>query len=249
MLARLLTPPIVMNAEFDKISDFSGYLERIDTEALRSFIQNLKEPVWENELINVAFGVGDSWTIPALTLYRQHFSLFHVLHKLRLEFERERKFLHIHFMRTFLIDIPAGCRYYCADLSSFCGEPLENGSHLCNFHSKLQGEAQLDELSDYHFYMDEENFYSITEENAEDFINGAWELMANFKKVEESYQILGLAPGSDMKTTRQRFRFLARELHPDVSTLEKATDGKEFAKVNSAYRTIQKYLMGLKIKK
>jgi hypothetical protein len=237
-----------MTAEFEGISDFEGYLNRIDLYRLKSFIKNLKEPVWENELINVAFGVNDSWSVPALVLYRQHFSLFHVLHRMRLEFEKEKKFLHIHFMRTFLIDIPCGCRYYCADLAAFCGEALQNGSYLCEFHQKLQGEAQLDELSDFHFYMNKENFYSITPENAEDFLNGAWELMVNFKEIEESYRILGLKPGSDLKTTRQRFRHLAHELHPDVANSTEAVDGKEFARVNSAYRAIQKYLMGLVLK-
>ena len=150
-------------------------------------------------------------------------------------------YLHIHFMNIFLSGYPeAGlCRHYDADSGLFCKvvSSLET-NQLCDFHFSRISDSSIDSLSDRYFYLDPKNFHTVSEDDAESFLAGAWNLLTNYDECRDSYEILGLPENSDLKTVKARFRLLAKEHHPDLST----GHHEKFSQINSAYRSVVNYI-------
>ncbi len=221
-------------------------LMQIDRDRLVAYIENSNEPLFETKLLRAAFGSMDIYGMEPLELYRNHFALFYTLYKLQEYFYTGNRYLHVHFMRTRLLPYPTlgRCRFYNEQLSLFCNETAEDGTQYCIHHGNQTGDSDIETLSIKYFYFDEENYNRIDQSNAEAFLNGTWEILANFKEYEAGFKTLGLALGSDLSLVKQQFKMLAKQYHPDTGSdggADGASEGaSKFNEINNAYRLIMK---------
>ena len=214
-------------------------INSLPVDKLREYLLNQTEPVFESTLMRVLFGNFDIMGAEPLILYQNHFILFNILYKLQEDFEKDGLYLHIHFMRIKVIPYPTneGCRFYNAELGYFCTEKVTKNSKYCEFHSE-QLDNMIDGLSIKYFYLDESNFYKLDKENAEAFINGTWEILANYDEFKNSFKKLELNETYDLELIKKQFKFLAKKYHPDISK----ENHKKFNEINNAYRMIIKMI-------
>ena len=218
------------------MDNFFIRLEKIDRNKLKDYLQSLKSPCYESELFKLAFPkVPISGTDP-LEVYQNHFLLFHMLYQFQTELYQENKYLHIHFMRTFLADYPAAgmCRFYDEFAGRFCGEGSREDDNYCTYHLEIVGESEVEELSARYFYLDKENFYRLNRETAEAFIRGTWETLKYYNDYKESFRILDLPESADIDMIKKKFRALAKVYHPDLG----AESHEKFNEINRAYRLL-----------
>ncbi|MCK4799335.1 MAG: DnaJ domain-containing protein [Spirochaetes bacterium] len=222
----------------EKIDEFKKRLSFIQIDELKAFLFSLKAPCYESELLRIVFQNININNTEPLLLYQKHFILFHTLYKLQEEYNKDGKYLHIHFMRTYLLDYPAPgkCRYYNEHSANFCSALCFNNNY-CDFHLGKIGNNNLDTLSIKYFYLDKKNFYKIDKDTAEAFISGSWEILSNYGKYKKSFKVLNLPESADIDTIKKQFKYLAKIYHPDIN---KDPD-KKFNEINSAYD----FLMGV----
>ena len=220
------------------MNEFEEKINKIDKESLKTFLLTLKKPCYESELLKVAIKDISIMECDSLTLYQSHFVLYNVLYKLRDEFHKDNKYLHIHFMRTFVIDYPehGKCIFYNEELSNFCKNGCTDTNIYCDFHLEKVGDNNIDMLSEKYFYLDESNYYKLNKETAEAFVNGTWEILAKFDDFKNSFKVLDIPESSDLDTIKKQFKYLAKKYHPDTG--EKSN---KFYEINNAYRFLMKY--------
>ena len=214
-----------------KTDEFTTRLNLIDKSALKIYLENLKTPCYEATLLQHVFPEMPVSNTPPLTLYQNHFLLFHLLYKLQDEYYQLDYYLYIHFMRTFLIKYPALglCRHYQVLSGQFCAATCQEQfceQHTCGF--------QLEELSDRYFYLDTGNYYKLDHKTARDFINGTWEFLNAYDDFEKSCTLLDVSPQANIKLIKKKFRSLAHQYHPDHG----ASNAEQFNKINNAYRLL-----------
>lgn len=219
---------------------FNEYLARLNGEAMASYLETLRTPVWECELMHVALPAVDMISGPALELYRWHFVLFHCLYRQQQVFAERGRYLYIHFMRTCVRDFPAAgcCNEFDSEALEFCAARCSAHEQKCELHAPETDEMALDALSERYFYLDTSNFVALAAENAEKFIGGAWNLLQNHDEYQRCLKILGLPEGVTLDLLKKRFRYLARTLHPDLNKVHH----EQFACINTAYRTLLKFM-------
>ncbi|MDM8516758.1 DnaJ domain-containing protein [Desulfobacterales bacterium HSG16] len=230
-----------MVKHIEKTGVFEALISRVDTENIREHLGFIKTPCYESVLFKIAFPDADIAKEPPLGLYQKHFVLFHILYLLQKEYEAQSKYLHIHFMRIFLADLPESghCRFYEELTGSFCNSHLDNDSiNFCTFHMEKHGGNEIDRISDRYYYLDCENFYRLDEKTATAFLNGTWELLANYNQFEKSFSVLGIDKTFDIKLIKTKFRYLAKKYHPDKG--EKSHI--RFNEINRAYRVLLKII-------
>ncbi len=230
-----------MNQQAGEVhAEFFRYYSELQSEALLTYLETLHEPVWECELMRVALPAADLVNGAALEMYRWHFVLFHALYVLQSHFAGRGRYLFVHFMRTCVRDLPAigRCRYFDDDAAAFCEAVCSGEEHICDFHARKVEDSALEHLSERYFYLDPANFSALAPENAEKFISGAWNLLHNQEEYQRCLAVMGLPEGVSLDLLRKRFRHLARTLHPDINSVDHA----EFARINSAYRTLLKLM-------
>lgn len=223
--------------------ELDTFLEEICHEELKGFLLASPEPVWESELLKIAFpdinvACGDS-----LSLFQSHFALFHKLYLMQNELFDQNLYLHIHFMRTVVRSFPEPgcCREFLEENSEFCGAECCEESTRCRFHFSPEDQNALDRLSEKYFYLEKNNFKSLTAETADKFINGAWQLLQNHDDYRKCLAVMGLPEGVTVDLLKKRFRYLARTMHPDLV----GCHNNEFAQINAAYRKLLAYLGAL----
>jgi len=218
--------------------DFNDRLNQLSSDSLKQFLSGLTRPCYESDLIRAAFHL-NSIPSDALELYQLHFVLFYKLHTLQKDYADLGYYLHIHFMRTFLLPYPREglCRHYAPE-GYFCG--TETKGYYCDFHRKPEEEKALESVSSRYFYLDRENYHSISADQAEKFIRGTWELMNSWDKVEEAKKVLGLPGNFDGKILHDKFKKLAKKFHPDRGGILRTGTEEEFIKINSAYCFLKK---------
>lgn len=222
-----------------KKDDFFRQLETVSREKVAEHLLSLTKPCYESELLKIAFDLESISSLDSLSLYQHHFLLYYLLYTLQDEFYKENKYLHIHFMRTFLSDYPAPgqCRFYDQYSGTFCHEKTEEPAEsYCSFHREKVGDLEIEHLSTKYFYYDIENFFKLDKKTAEDFMNGSWEILGSYDKIRESFKILDLPETSGIELIKQRFKELAKKYHPDVS----GDNHTKFNRINNAYRILIK---------
>ena len=219
---------------------FEELLAQTGRESLQTFLLGLKSPCFESELMRTAFPDFEILTASPLALYQHHFALFHLLYRTQDEFRQKGKYLHVHFMRTSVAEMPGAgqCRNYDDELGRFCGEVTPGGDTSCELHARIFGQNELFELSDRYFYLDSENYQALNEETAGAFLNGTWEVLAHQDKLQRAFRTLDLAPTSDLAAIRRRFTTLARECHPDIDS----GSHQRFCELNNAYHLLLRLL-------
>ncbi len=230
------------------MEQFEALLNSINIEELKSFISSLKKPCYESELLRLAFKNIDIINCDSLILYQNHFILFHTLFKLQEQYQKENKYLYVHFMRTFLLDYPEKdeCRFFNEKTLTFCKSSCEKNKYYCDFHYKKIGENNLEELSLKYFYLDKNNYYKLNKETAEAFLNGTWQILSKYEDYKNSFKILDLPETANLDTIKKRYRYLAKRYHPDSGN----TINKEFNEINNAYQFLIKlhFLQNIKQK-
>lgn len=222
-----------------KHAEFYRKLDTIPKKVLIDFLISLTSPCYESELLKSAFNLDTITDLDALSLYQNHFVLFHFLYTLQDEFYRENKYLHVHFMRTFLSSYPGElkCRFYEEHSGTFCNaQTLDSNGYYCDFHQQKVGDSEVELLSTKYFYYDINNYYKLDEKTAEDFMNGSWELLAHYNDIKESFKILDLPESAGLPLIKQRFKELAKVYHPDISK----DNHIKFNQINNAYRLLKK---------
>ncbi len=221
------------------MDEFTKRLNEIDQERLKHYLYALQSPCYESSLLHIIFPEMDIAHTDTLTLYQNHFLLFHVLYRLQDEFAREGKYLFVHFMRTMLVPYPekGQCRFFEEDLGQFCKAACDRDQNYCQFHATMLGDTALEELSIKYFYLDTRNFYKLDKETAEAFMQGTWEILTHYDAYKKSFEILGLPETSDFKLIKKKFKHLAKQYHPDCG----AQSQEKFQEINNAYQLLSHF--------
>lgn len=215
----------------------NNLLSEINTKALNELIGN--EPVYESKMLKAAFDSINILGVPAVELYRYHFTLFHKLYSMQNEYAKNGQYLHVHFMRTALFEYPADdkCAYFNENTMSFCSAPIVENSTHCKVHSEQLGDSALESLSLKYFYLDNKNYEKLNSVTAESLLSGAWEILSSENSLNDAYLTLGLHGHENSQTVKIRFRELIKKHHPDHGG-----DRDRFMDINRAYRFITKWL-------
>ena len=212
-------------------------LDKLNISALRELIES--DTVYESRMLKIAFTDLDIIGMPALELYRLHFALFHTLYTLQNEYVDDRKYLHVHFMRTGVFDYPAHdrCAYFNDETMTFCGHTNIKSSNHCSHHSEQLGDDAIESLSLKYFYLDKRNYDKLDSVTAESLLSGAWEILSSENSLNDAYLTLGLHGHENSRTVKMRFRELCKKYHPD-----NGGDRDKFMDINRSYRLINKWL-------
>ena len=126
----------------------------------------------------------------SVRLFRVHFTLFHVLYRLRERLSDERRGdLHISPLRIVL---------------HACPQDTTHSRHL----------SDHDPLRDY--YMDTKHLDNTSAEDVDSLLQGFWSKLAGGgTQREQALQVLGLDDPVDDETIKHRYRRLVMRLHPD----------------------------------
>jgi hypothetical protein len=218
------------------MDEFTKRLREIDQEQLKSYLCALQAPCYESTLLNMAFPEMEISCTDALTLYQNHFLLFHVLYRFQDAFYKEGKYLFVHFMRTIVAPYPeeGQCRFFEEHVGRFCKVLCQSGRSYCDFHANMLGDTALEEVSIKYFYLDSQNFYKLDAETAKAFINGTWEILSHYDEYRKSFEILGLPETADLQLIKTRFRRLAKQYHPDRG----AQSREKFHEISNAYQLL-----------
>jgi hypothetical protein len=229
------------------MNKFELLLKKADIDELKKFLISSKKSCYESKLLKITFKNLDILNCDSLSLFQNHFVLFHILYRLQNYFQNENKFLYIHFMRTILLNYPekSRCRFFNEKTLSFCNAITNTNKDYCDFHFQKIGDNKIEELSSKYFYLDKENFFKLNKKTAEKFINGTWEILSNYDNYKNSYKILDLPESASIETIKKRFRTLAKKYHPDHNK----KISKEFNEINNAYQFLLKmqYFQNFKI--
>lgn len=218
------------------------YFSRLD-----DFINKSEKPFYESAALKAVFDISGFSEITPLELYRYHFALFKMLYLLQDMYYKKDKYLHVHFMRSYLADYPAfgECREYDPVTGLFCKAETENGEKYCSFHKSKHENNDVELSSVKYFYFSDDNFYNIDENRAEAFVNGAWELLFNYEEYRKSIKKLDLPDNCTMEMLKTAYRKFAKIHHPDLND-GKLTD--EFIEINDAYQLLLKILPSMNLK-
>ncbi|MBF0449261.1 MAG: DnaJ domain-containing protein [Candidatus Magnetomorum sp.] len=219
---------------------FEKHLACVPSAEIKSYLISTTEPCYESTLLRIAFPDIDIVRCNTLELYQHHFVLFHLLYQLQEVFAEKGQYLHVHFMRTQVLDYPeiGHCCYFDEIYQRFCNETCDPTSGYCDFHRRLVGETELDSLSIRYFYMDISNYYKLDEKTAELFVKGTWEILANYDLYKESFALLGISETNDLSRIKKCYRKLAKEHHPDRG----AESLENFYKINNAYQLLMRII-------
>lgn len=219
------------------IDDFNNRLSLIKIDSLKKYLEELKSPCYESELLKIAFQDKNILRQSSLLLYQNHFLLFYALYKLQDQYYKTNRYLHIHFMRTFLLDYPnlGFCRDYDEHNGIFCNSQTLDNQYYCDFHYNKQNN-DIESLSIKYFYYDIDNFYKLDEEKAEAFINGTWEILYNYDDYIKALKILNLPEKPTVEMIKREFKILAKKYHPDLGE----SSHQKFNEINDAYQKLLK---------
>ena len=131
------------------MNKFDSLLKKVDIEKLKEFLTSSKKPCYESELLKLVFKDINILNSDSLTLFQNHFVLFHILYKLQNFYQKENKYLYIHFMRTILLKYPQKnyCRFFNENTLNFCNVPCNSNLNYCDFHYEKIGNNKIEELS------------------------------------------------------------------------------------------------------
>ncbi len=226
------------------MDEFTKRLRLIDRVQLNIYLDSLQSPCYESQLLKLVFPEMDISYARPLTLYQNHFLLFHVLYQLQDEFSHAGKYLFVHFMRTIVIPYPdpERCRFFNEHLGLFCNTLCETGKNYCAFHGQQLGETALEQLSVKYFYADKANFYKLDEETAEAFINGTWEIVTHYETYQQCFHVLGISETADIMRIKKAFKDLAKQYHPDRGS----RSHEKFSEINNAYQFLLRVIPRLR---
>ena len=73
---------------------------------LDGFIKSQDRPFYESSALKSVYDLKNVSDLLPIELYRYHFALFTMLYQLQDTYYKQKKYLHVHFMRSFLTNYP-----------------------------------------------------------------------------------------------------------------------------------------------
>ena len=217
---------------------------KINIDDIFEYLKKQKNPVFETELLRVFFPeyrvkLGMGMTIE---LFRAHFILYHHLYRLADKLRETEYFLFIRNIYIYLFKRPGGghCQFFDKENICFCGTKTENNEFYCSFHKdkseKVLADNSVDKIGIDSYYLDISNMDEMDEQKLDMISKGIFEYASTYREVNESLDIMGLSIDYTLERLKSRYRYLAKESHPDVNQ----SDNKMFDKINKAYQILFK---------
>lgn len=184
-----------------------------DTDDVVSVLTKQDAPIMESSLISALARRFGYPKLDRTYLYEFHFSLFHILYRIKVE--SHDMYLHLDPLRIRLIELPEKneCGYYYAQSGVFCKKPAIDES-LCSSHRIL-----LDlscPVTDFmkQFYLDTENISFDETGNLAQQMNKILHYGINKREVDKALNFFGI-PYLNRQTLYASYRKLAKKYHPD----------------------------------
>jgi len=207
---------------------------------LKKFLLENRETFFESTLFRVGFPNLKVFEISNENLYKYHFVLFHFLYEFQEELSKQNLYLHIHFMRIRVYDVPSKdeCRFFDETKMTFCKKKTSFGD-FCEIHKNFGLENSIEDISGKYFYRDKSNFemFILLDDSR---IETARNMIFNHSRYLKSLEILGATSDDSIEEIKLKFRKLILVHHPDKNEdlIQK------FIEINNAYRFILKILNG-----
>ncbi|MFW5799832.1 MAG: DnaJ domain-containing protein [Spirochaetota bacterium] len=228
---------------------------RLDLDEILKYLKNSKnQPVIETEMLKHFFSEYDDIINYGLNLdtFKIHFVLYHHLYKLsrKLLFENSDYYIYIKYIYIYLLKLPekGRCRYFNKELESFCNEKIndtDKDTKYCLFHREIENDKdkKLNFLDISHYYLDFNNYYKMDAEGLDKTMKGLYKYMKSRDIIEESFDVLSLSMDAPYERIHQRFKYLSKIYHPDVSKEKDAE--KKYMKISNAFQVLKDYYESL----
>jgi len=216
-------------------------MKTLDLQELLEFLRQKPTPVMEITLLKRFFP--DSKTdVNSLEFFHSHFNLYHYLYRLQeLINQGDEEFLYIRLSSTYLFTVPpeGKCCFFDEEIPAFCRAPVSSDS-LCINHFHLIKHRESEALPDFQdirsYYLDEQNYYRMDKEELQRITSGVSQWMASMEEIEESLEVMGLQRNCSLDRIKERYRYLAREYHPDRNDRS-----DRFHSISRAYNILRKW--------
>lgn len=231
-------------------------VQLISQDELREFLFRESSPIDEIQFLNVFFP-DVAVDLASFDFFKAHFYIHHGLYLLKKELAKDGYLIHIQLAKVFLFEIPGKnfCSWFSEDSLSFCSQPVHLSSlsiqspaeRYCprhrEIHEKRAAEGALNFNGLQEFYLDLENIQGIDEERFREVTASGAFLADNIVKIHQSLELFSLPPGTSMERITRRYRYLAKQNHPDISGAGN-TDSDPFRKLKDAYEILSKWKKG-----
>ncbi len=172
-------------------------------------------------------------------LFQVHYSLFHLLYKLKQRAGKDNYYLHIDPMRIRLIPVPSEqfCSYYNAEKGRFCNKKIEKiKSNFCGYHIQHYGDTLNKLVFDplYEFYNNSENINFGKSEILKKLMRGAVVYALRKGELDRALKFFGIVK-PDGKIIKKKYHELARKYHPDKS----GGDDRMMKALNISYQILR----------
>ena len=206
-----------------------------DLNKVADFLISLNEPVNESRVIQSLAQMYGYPSMGDLPLYSVHFSLYHVLFKIKCAPQYSEFYLHTYTLFIRMIKLPSSghCCSYNEQSGSFCSK----GSLYLFCHEHREEEKWLDSPVNAvmtRFYLDPGNIsfqdsYDLKKSMDKILIYGACK-----SRVDHAFSVFDLDP-KDYKLVKKRYRQLASTYHPD-----KGGSIDKMIEINESYTLLKK---------
>lgn len=216
-------------------------MKPLKKEELLGFLEANQNPVQEASMLRHFFPETEI-SLENLDFFRAHFNLYHYLYQLQQEINSlGQQFLYIRLASCYLMDQPeiGQCRHFLPEKLDFCREK-SSGENYCTFHrdlmehTKEQGLPYFQGMESY--YLDSENYHRMSQEELIRITDGAYRLFGSIEEIERSLKFMDLTANCSAQRIKDRYRYLAREMHPD-----KMGHSRDFQQLQHAYHTLSEW--------
>ncbi len=216
--------------------------KEINLDELFEFLKSHNQPVFETQLLREFFPEYKSKLTGGITLelFKAHFILYHHLYKLAHKLIDTEYFLYIKNINIYMFQKPdkGHCQFFDSDNVSFCGSQISSDQEYCMFHKnkvdKVLGESTIDKSGIDSYYLDLKNMEEMDDQKLDMISKGIFKYAATYKEVNESLEVMGLSIDYSLDRLKSRYRYLAKENHPDVNQ----SRDKTFNKIHKAYQIL-----------
>jgi len=219
-------------------TEFESMIE-LSLDEIYHFLRQQKNPVLESQLLQHFFPHVPV-AMDSLDFFHAHFNLYHYVYKLADRVNKgDQELLYIRLSSCYLLPYPpkGKCRYFQEDSVTFCGHRAD-ASGYCIIHKEIASRENslpgFRGMRDY--YLDLSNDQSMSQEELEHMTAGVSAWIGSLDQIENSLKLLGLPRNCSLTRLKERYRYLAREHHPD-----KKGEALYFNEIHQAYKTILKW--------
>lgn len=176
-----------------------------------------------------------------LNFFKAHFVLYHYLYKLSSYLtDNEHEFrLYFRLSSLYLLKVPTKgrCTFFIDDDIKFCNIKCDKEKNMCERHLSMDqqnvesGSLDFEGLRSY--YLDWNNLNNTNQEDLDRMNRGAFYLIGSTNEIKESLNFMSLEANVSEQRIKNRYRYLATEMHPDTGG-----DEQRFAELNKAYKIL-----------